>query len=331
MLRFEDPWLLLFGLILIPILYRYGKGNDRAKIRFSSLAPFNQIPFPQWVFLRHILIALRCLGLGLCVIALARPQAGQKETEIITEGIDIMLSLDTSGSMEALDFQLEGHRSNRLAVVKKVVKEFIQKRQNDRIGMVIFGDNAFTQCPLTMDYGILLSFIDRIEIGMVGDSTALGSSLAMSVKRLRDLPGNSKVIILVTDGRNNTGNISPKTAAQIAKTYNIKVYTIGVGIEGESPFLMDTLFGKRYVYQKVDLDEKTLIEIAETTGGQYFRATNTTSLEKIYKLIDEMEKTEAKIKEYVEYEELFDRFALPGLLLILAEFLLASTRLRKIP
>ncbi len=331
MLRFEDPWLLLSGLILIPILYRYGKGTDRAKIRFSSLAPFNHIPFPQWVFLRHILIILRCLGIGLCVIALARPQAGQKETEIITEGIDIMLSLDTSGSMEALDFELEGRRANRLAVVKKVVKEFIQKRNNDRIGMVIFGDNAFTQCPLTMDYGILLSFLDRIEVGMAGDSTALGSSLAMSVKRLRDTPGKSKVIILVTDGRNNTGKISPQTAARIAETYKIKVYTIGVGIEGESPFLMDTLFGKRYVYQQVDLDEKTLKEIAETTGGKYFRATDTTSLEKIYGLIDEMEKTEAKIKEYMEYEELFVGFALCGLLLILTEFLLASTRLRKIP
>jgi len=331
MLRFEDPWLLLFGLLLIPILYRYRKGTDRAKIRFSSIAPFQQLPFPQRNFLRHVPVALRCIGIGLCVIALARPQAGQKETEIITEGIDIMLSLDTSGSMEALDFELEGRRSNRLAVVKKVVKAFIEKRQNDRIGMVIFGDNAFTQCPLTMDYGVLLSFIDRIEIGMAGDSTALGSSLAMSVKRLRDTPGKSKVVILVTDGRNNTGKISPSTAARIAETYNIKVYTIGVGIEGESPFLMETLFGKRYVYQKVDLDEKTLKDIAETTGGQYFRATDTKSLEKIYELIDQMEKTEAKVKEYMEYEELFDRFALAGLLLLLVEFLLTSTRLRKIP
>ena len=331
MLRFEDPWLLLLGLLLVPILYLYGKNENTARIQFSNLAPFREILPSKGVPLRHSLIVLRCLGLGLLIIALARPQAGQKESEIITEGIDIMLSLDTSGSMRALDFKLDDLRADRLAVVKKVVREFIEKRRNDRIGMVLFGDNAFTQCPLTMDYGILLRFLERIEIGMVGDSTALGSALATAVKRLRDTPGKSKVVILVTDGRNNAGKISPDTAAKIAKTYNIKVYTIGVGIEGESPFLMDTLFGKRYAYQKVDLDEETLKEIAGITGGQYFRATDTASLEQIYEIIDKMEKTEAKTKEYMEYEELFTRFALSGLLLLLAEFILANTLLRKIP
>ena len=331
MFRFEDPWFLFMGLILLPILYRYKKKGFTAGIRFSSLAPFHKIPKARGVFLRHSLIVLRCLGIVLCVIALARPQAGEKETEIVTEGVDIVLCLDTSGSMQALDFELDGKRVDRLAVVKKVVNDFVKKRKDDRIGMVVFGEQAFTQCPLTMDYGVLLSFLRRLEIGMAGDSTALGSALATSVKRLRDVSGKSKVVILLTDGRNNAGKISPLTAAEIAKTYHIKVYTIGVGKEGKSPFLVDTFFGKDYVYQEVDLDEKTLKEIADITGGQYFRAMDTAGLEKIYDQIDRMEKTEAKIKEYMEYEELFHLFALSGLLLFLIEFALANTRLRKIP
>ncbi len=331
MFRFEDPWLLVFGLVLVPVFYGYLKRKGSGRIRFSSLAPFGGIPPSLSVQLRNSLIVFRCMGIGLLVIALARPQAGQKETEIVTEGIDIMLCLDTSGSMRALDFEREGKRTDRLDVVREVVKAFIQKRQNDRIGMVVFGEQAFTQCPLTMDYGVLLSFLDRIEIGMAGDSTAVGSALATGVKRLEKVPGKSKVIILVTDGRNNAGRISPETAAEIAKTYKVKVYTIGVGVEGESPFLMETLFGKRYVYQKVDLDEETLKQIADVTGGAYFRAQDTASLEEIYEQIDQMERTEAKVKEYMEYEELFAQFAFPGLLLILVGFVLENTRFRKIP
>ncbi len=331
MFRFEDPWLLVFGLVLVPVFYGYWDRRGAARIQFSSLAPFGRIPPSLSVQLRHCLIVFRCMGIGLCVVALARPQAGQKEIEILTEGIDIMLCLDTSGSMRALDFEREGRRTDRLDVVREVVKAFIQKRQNDRIGMVVFGEQAFTQCPLTMDYGVLLSFLDRIEIGMAGDSTALGSALATGVKRLKEVPGESKVIILVTDGRNNAGRIAPETAAEIAKTYEVKVYTIGVGVEGESPFLMETLFGKRYVYQKVDLDEETLKHIADVTGGSYFRAEDTASLEEIYEQIDQMERSEAKVKEYMEYEELFAQFAFPGFLLILAGFVLENTRFRKIP
>jgi Ca-activated chloride channel family protein len=331
MFRFEDPWLLAFGFLLVPVFYRHWKRRGSARIQFSSLAPFGKIPPSLTVQLRHMLIVLRCMGIGLCVIALARPQAGQKETEILTEGVDIMLCLDTSGSMRALDFEREGRRTDRLDVVREVVKAFIQKRKNDRIGMVVFGEQAFTQCPHTMDYGVLLSFLDRIEIGMAGDSTALGSALATAAKRLKDVPGKSRVIILLTDGRNNAGRIAPETAAEIAKSYEVKVYTIGVGVEGESPFLMETLFGKRYVYQKVDLDEETLRHIADVTGGLSFRATDTASLEKIYEQIDQMERTEVKVKEYMEYEELFARFASSGLLLILAGFILENTRFRKIP
>jgi len=331
MYRFEDPWLLLAGLILVPVILLQRGKRGGAALRFSSLGLFRQIPNTRRAALRQVLLVLRCLGIGLCVVALARPQAGQRETEVITEGLDIMLCLDTSGSMRALDFQLGRERVDRLAVVKKVVEDFIRKRQDDRIGMVVFGEQAFTQCPLTMDYGVLLSFLKRLEIGMAGDTTAVGAALAASVKRLKDVPGKSKLVILLTDGRNNAGKVQPETAAEIARTFGIKVYTIGVGVEGKSPFLVDTLFGKNYVYEKVDLDEETLKKIADVTGGLYFRATTTSSLEEIYERIDRMEKTEARIKEYTEYEELFHWFALPGLLLVLIEFVLACTILRKIP
>jgi Ca-activated chloride channel homolog len=331
MFRFQDPWLLLLGLLAVPILLRYGRKGRSAAVRFSAVAPFRKIYATRAAAARHILVVLRVAAILCLVAAVARPQSGEKETEIETEGVDIVLCLDTSGSMQALDFQLDGKRVDRLAVVKKVVKDFIEKRRDDRIGMVVFGAEAFTQCPLTMDYGVLLKFLDRLEIGMAGDATAVGSALATSVKRLQDVPGKSKVVILLTDGRNNAGKISPVTAAEIAKTDRCKVYTIGVGVEGKSPFLVQTFFGKDYVYQQVDLDEKTLREIAEITGGEYFRATDTASLEKIYDQIDRLEKTQVKVKEYVEYEELFHRFAIPGLLLLLAEFVLVSTRFRKIP
>jgi Ca-activated chloride channel family protein len=331
MLRFEDPWLLIL-LILIPLMVFYvWRRLGSSQIWFSSLGILQQLKKPPTLLLRKGLIVIRCLAVSLFIMALARPQSGIKSTEIITEGVDIMLCLDTSGSMKALDFKDDGKRADRLHVVKKVVSDFIRGRKNDRIGMVVFGEEAFTQCPQTIDYGVLLSFLDSVEIGMAGDSTAIGSALAVCVKRLKDLQSKSKVIVLLTDGRNNTGTISPGTAADIAKTYGIKTYTIGVGTEGEAPFLVDSFFGKQYVYQKVDLDEDTLKEIAKKTGGIYFRATNTEALKNIYKQIDEMEKTEVKIKEYMEYEELFMYFLIPGLCFLLLEAVSANTRLRKIP
>jgi Ca-activated chloride channel family protein len=329
--RFADPWLLIL-LLAVPLMIFYElKKMGSSRIRFSSLETLKALKPARSLAWRKVLLILRCVAMSLLIMALARPQSGTTSTEIITEGVDIMLCLDTSGSMNALDFQLENKRVNRLQVVKKVVDEFIRGRQNDRIGMVVFAEEAFTQCPLTLDYGVLLSFLDRLEIGMAGDTTAIGSALATCVKRLKDLKSKSKVIILLTDGRNNTGTISPATAADIAKTHGIKVYTIGVGTEGEAPFLVDSLFGKQYVYQKVDLDEETLKEIAQKTGGRYFRATNTEALKTIYQQIDKMEKTEAKVKEYMEYDELFTYFLIPALCLILLEILLANTRFMKIP
>ena len=300
-------------------------------MRFSSLDNLKRVKKSTSIFLRHVLLVLRCLAIALFVVALARPQSSTKASEVLTEGIDIVLCLDTSGSMQALDFKWENERQNRLQVVKKVVSDFIKGRKNDRIGMVVFGEEAFTQCPLTLDYGVLLSFLDQVEIGMAGDSTAIGSALGTCIKRLKELKSKSKVVILLTDGRNNAGRVSPETAAEIAKTFNIKTYTIGVGTEGEVPFLVDTIFGKKYVYQRVDLDEVTLKEIADVTGGQYFKATNTKALEEIYNQIDKLERTKVEVKEYMEYEELFGWFLLPGLACILLEIVLAHTRFRKIP
>ena len=330
-IRFEDPWLLFF-LIIIPILLVYQwKGVGKSRVRFSSLDTLKKLKRPTSLLMSYVLVLLRCLALVLLIIALARPQSGTKASEVLTEGIDIMLCLDTSGSMQALDFKWKDERHNRLEVVKNVVSDFIKGRTNDRIGMVVFGEEAFTQCPLTLDYGVLLNFLDQVEIGMAGDSTAIGSALGTCVNRLKERESKSKVIILLTDGRNNAGSLSPQTAAEIAETYSIKTYTVGVGTTGEVPFLVDTIFGKKYMYQRVDLDEETLKEIATVTGGSYFKATDTETLEEIYRKIDKLEKTKVEVKEYMEYEELFGWFLLSALLCILIEVTLRNTRFRKIP
>ncbi|MCX8043251.1 MAG: VWA domain-containing protein [Desulfobacterota bacterium] len=331
MVRLQAPWLLLAVCAVIALVYWDIRRRATSAVRFSSLEVIEKIPRTRKIVLQRGLRLMRYLALVLLVIALARPQAGEKTTDIPSEGIDIMLCLDTSGSMRALDFTEGDTRVTRLQVVKRVVGEFIRGRTSDRIGMVVFGAEAFTQCPLTLDYGVLLSFLERLDIGMAGDTTAIGSGLGLSVKRLKDSPSKSKVIILLTDGRNNTGSIGPGVAADLARAYGIKVYTIGVGTESEAPFLVDSLFGKQYVYQKVDLDEETLKKIAETTGGAYFRATNTEALEMIYRQIDAMEKTEVTALEHREYHELAPWFLIPALLLIVAEIVLAQTWLRKIP
>ena len=331
MIRFEDPWLCVLFILIPSVVFYQWRGLGRSRVRFSTLNNLKKLKKSTSITLRYILLVLRCLAISLLVVALARPQSGTKASEVLTEGIDIILCLDTSGSMQALDFKWGNERQNRLQVVKKVVSDFIKGRKNDRIGMVVFGEEAFTQCPLTLDYGVLLSFLDQVEIGMAGDSTAIGSALGTCVKRLKELKSKSKVIILLTDGRNNAGSVSPETAAEIAKTFTIKTYTIGVGTEGEVPFLVDTIFGKKYVYQRVDLDEDTLEEIARITGGKYFKATDTKALEEIYDQIDTLEKTKVEAKEYMEYEELFGWFLFPGLACTLLEIVLAHTRFRKIP
>ncbi len=332
-IRFEDPWIIFF-LALIPVLvYYYYKRFGHIRVRFSSIHNLKKLKPSKSLYARHLLIILRSLAIAFIIIAMARPQAGNKQTQILSEGIDIMLCLDTSGSMQALDFKMGGKRIDRLSVVKDVVKKFIQGRKSDRIGMIVFGAEAFTQCPLTLDYGVLLGFLDQVKIGMAGDSTAIGDAIGIGVKRLKALEkAKSRIMILLTDGRSNTGLIDPKTAARIAKEFDVKIYTIGAGTEGEAPFLVEhPFFGKQYVYQKVDLDEDTLKEIAQMTDGYYFRAKDSKALENVYEQIDKLEKTEVKIKEYMEYEELFWWFLIPALALLIIEIILSQTRFRKIP
>jgi Ca-activated chloride channel family protein len=328
--QFQNPWLLLF-LLALPLLALHASRDHRATVHFSSLVTLKALRPSKVDIYAGLPFIIRFLALALLIVALARPQEGHKSTEILSVGVDIMLALDTSGSMKALDFIEEEKRITRLAVVKGVVSEFIDKRPNDRIGMVVFGEQAYTQCPLTLDQGILQSFLSKLEIGMAGDSTAIGSAIGIAVKRLKDLDSESKVIILLTDGRNNAGTLAPLQAAQTAKAFGIKIHTIGVGTKGKAPFLVNSIFGQRYVYQEVDIDEGTLQEISKITGGQYFRATDLESLKNIYKQIDEMEKSEVKVIDHSEYKELFYYFLVPGLALLLLEIGLSNTFLRRIP
>ncbi len=314
--------------------WRRRRGRESSALRFSSIRSLQQLRISPAVRLRRVVQAFRLITVALLMLAMARPQTGRKLTTIQTKGVDIVLAIDTSGSMQALDLDADreiAKRRNRLEVASDVVEDFVVERENDQIGLVVFGAQAFTQCPLTLDHGIVATFLERLEIGMAGDATAIGSALGTAVKRLRDSAAESKVVILLTDGRSNAGSISPTKAAEIAKTFDIKVYTVGVGTRGQAPFVMDTVFGQRVVMQDVEIDEDTLQEIAEMTGGEYFRAVDTESLAKIYERIDELEKTEIETQAYMEYDEQFQWFVFPAIGLLLFEVLLLGTRLRKIP
>ena len=330
-LRFGDPWLLALILFLVPLVILSGTRPRLARIRFSSLERIRPLR-RRWLEWRAYLpLALRCLAVILLVIALARPQEGRRSTEILSAGVDIILAIDTSGSMQAMDFERNGEPINRLQAVKEVVAQFIDNRQFDRMGMVVFGEEAFTQCPLTLDHDILHGFLDKLSIGVAGDATAIGSAIGIAVKRLKDLKSKSKVIVLLTDGRNNAGNITPAQAAQVAATYGIKIYTVGMGTEGEAGFLINTPFGGQTILRRADLDERTLREIARITGGKYFRATDANSLKKIYETIDSLEKSEVRWIDHSEYNELYPYFLIPAMLILLTELLLSHWLLVRIP
>ena len=328
--QFQDPWLFLL-LALIPLLIYRALKNHPASLHFSSLDSLKILHRRGSEFLAAIPLILRCLAIALLVTALARPQEGRKSTEILSAGVDILLAIDTSGSMRAMDFEKNNQPVDRLTVVKDVVSEFIDSREFDRMGMVVFGNEAFTQCPLTLDHDILHSFLNKLQIGVAGDSTAIGSAIGISVKRLKDLKSKSKVIILLTDGRNNVENITPFQAAEIAKTYGIKIYTVGVGTASQAPFPMNTPLGQRMLMQRVPIDEDSLQKIAKQTGGRYFRATDSDSLKQIYAQIDSLEKSEVKWIDHSEYRELFPLFLIPALLLVITETVLTQTRLRRVP
>jgi len=271
-------------------------------------------------------------ALVLLVIALMRPREGLEETKVRTEGIDIVLALDVSGSMKAEDFTIEGRRRNRLYVVKEVVRDFIQRRPHDRIGIVVFGERPYTLCPLTLDKSVLFQFLERATFGIAGDSTAIGEGITTSLNRLRITKAKSKIVILLTDGVQNAGKVDPLTAAELGRTLGIKIYTIGVGSQGPVPFPAVDPFGRSvYQYVRIDMDEKALRSIAEATGAITYLATDTERLKEIYNEIDRLEKTEIETELYVQYRELFPPFVLWAMSLILLEVVLGQTYLRTLP
>jgi Ca-activated chloride channel family protein len=328
--HFQNPYFLI-GLATIPFLaWDYFRKNQKRKasIRFPSLAIIKRVPHSMAYKARHMLLALRLLAIALMCIALARPQYGEAIEDITTNGVDIMLTLDISGSMRTMDFRPQ----NRLVVAKKVIENFVLGRQHDRIGLVVFSGKSFTQCPLTLDYGILVQFLRQIHFGMVEDGTAIGTALLNSTNRLRLSGAKSKVIILLTDGANNAGEVDPVTTAKAAKALGIKIYAIGVGKEGEQPMeIDDPMFGKRIVSVKTDVDLPMLKTIAALTGGKAYRAQDAKALEGIYEDIDKLEKTEVKTTSYYRYHELFRNLLIIALLILLLETALANTRFMKIP
>ncbi|MDB5103035.1 MAG: Aerotolerance regulator BatA [Fibrobacteres bacterium] len=328
--HFQNPYFLA-GMAIIPFLaWDYFRKNRKrtASIRFPSLAIIKRVPH-SWAYrARHMLLALRLIAIALMCIALARPQYGEAMEDVTTNGVDIMLVLDISGSMRTMDFRPQ----NRLFVAKKVIENFVLGRQHDRIGLVVFAGKSFTQCPLTLDYGILVQFLRSVNFGMVEDGTAIGTALLNSTNRLRLSGAKSKVIILLTDGANNAGEVDPITSAKAAKALGIKIYAIGVGKEGEQPLeIDDPMFGKRIVSVKTDVDLPMLQTIANLTGGKSYRAQDAKALEGIYEDIDKLEKTEVKTTSYYRYHELFRNLLIIALLILLLETALANTRFMKIP
>lgn len=319
----------LFLLLLIPALsawYYFRQKYRESDMRFSSLLPFSEVSSTRKERGRHLPFIIRMAALALLIFALARPQSTSHGENVYSEGIDIVLALDISGSMLAEDFH-----PNRIEAAKAVAQEFISGRTNDRIGLVIFSSESFTQCPLTVDYAVLKNLLKPVKPGMIEDGTAIGLGIANAVNRLKDSKSKSKVIIMLTDGVNNRGEIDPTTAAQIAASYGIRVYTVGMGTIGEAPYPAQTPFGIRYQMMPVDLDENALTKIAEITDGKYFRATDNATLEKIYKEIDRLEKTRIEVRSYRHFTELFYSYVGLALFLLMVDVGISKTWLRKLP
>lgn len=329
--KLPAPYIFALGglLILVMLFFHFRrKRTQSSAIKYSDVRLVKRAARSSRQRFRFLLLFFRLLAIALIFVAFARPRAGTEYKEVTSEGIDIMISLDVSSSMQAEDFK----PNNRLFVAKEEIKKFIGRRTNDRIGLVVFARYAYTQCPLTTDYGVLLGFVDQVDFGVVDDGTAIGMGIATAVNRLRDSDSKSKIMVLLTDGDNNAGEIDPLTAANLAMAMDIKVYTIGVGKPGNAMFpYMDPIFGKRYVYQPTKIDEATLTKIAEQTGGKYYRARSGEELEQIYSEIDALERTEVKTSSHVQYKELFQMFAYAGLLCLVLEIVLANTLFRKLP
>jgi Ca-activated chloride channel family protein len=329
MYRFEDPRLLILLLVIPVLVYRYVRLRHRgsATIRYSDVESLRRSDIRRTGRFRHIVFALRVAALVGFIVAFARPQTGVTSETVTTEGIDIVLAMDVSSSMLAEDLA-----PNRLEAAKAVAAEFVAGRRNDRVGLVVFAGEAFTQAPLTLDHSVIVDLLTQMEVGMIADGTTVGMGLATAVKRLQASSAESKVVVLLTDGRSNTGEIGPVTAAQMAQALGVKVYTIGVGSRGTARVpIDDPLVGRRYVTMQVDVDEPTLQAVAETTGGLYFRATDTEGLAQIYQEIDALETTEIEVENFTSYGELFHFPLAAGLILLCLEVSLGQTFLRKLP
>jgi Ca-activated chloride channel homolog len=321
-ITFADP-MYLWLLVLVPAMiafYIFRQQKTTSSLRMPGLDQFSGSATTFRHYLRHILFGIRTLGIALLIIVIARPQASDKFQDTSTEGIDIVLALDISGSMLARDF-----KPDRLEASKNVATEFISGRPYDRMGLVVFSGESFTQCPITTDHAVLINLMREIQSGMIEDGTAIGMGLATAVNRIKDSQAKSKVIILLTDGVNNRGEIAPATAAGIAKTFGIRVYTIGVGTQGMAPYPVQTPFGLQYQDMPVEIDEGILQEISASTGGKYFRATDNNKLVQVYNEIDKLEKSKIDVTQYVRKEEKYLLPALVAFCLLTLEILARNT------
>lgn len=327
-MTFANPQYLWFLTILAPLIawYVYKQAKADASLGVSTLSPFTGMKRSVKQYALHGLFVLRCVAIVLIIISLARPQTTNSLRKESTEGIDIMMAIDVSGTMLAEDL-----KPNRLEAAKNVAMSFVADRPNDNIGLVVFAGESFTQCPLTTDHSALINLFNSVEYGMIEDGTAIGLGLANAVNRLKDSKAVSKVVILLTDGSNNRGDISPITAAEIAKTFGVRVYTIGAGASDMAPYPFQTPIGIRYQNIPVEIDEEVLQDIADLTGGAYFRATDTKKLNEVYTEIDQMEKTKLLVKEYSKKSEGFWPFLLGAIVCIMLEMLLKYTWLRRLP
>lgn len=326
---FAQPyWLLLLALLPLLGAFEWWRGRKRREgLRYSSIRAARSAPKSIWTRVRALPNVLRYGALVLGILALARPQDRNVVEERFAEGVDIMMVLDTSTSMRAQDFS-----PNRFEAARDVAAEFIRGRTSDRVGLIVFAAKAYTQAPLTLDYDFLLRMLAEVETGMIEDGTAIGTAIAMGVNRLRESTAESKVIILLTDGQNNRGEIDPVTASEVAETMDVRIYSIGVGAYGEAPFIFDDPFGgQRRRMVPVEIDEEMLTSVAENTGGRYFRATNKQALSDVYAEIGELEKTKIEERVYTDYDERYALFLLPAFGLLLLELLLSNTRLRRVP
>ncbi|MBQ7697960.1 MAG: VWA domain-containing protein [Paludibacteraceae bacterium] len=326
-MTFHSPAYLFLLLFLVPVIgwYVWRRRDQQASLHVSDTTVLARQPRSLRVWLIHVPFALRVLTITLLSIALARPQLSNRWQSQSTEGLDIMMALDVSGTMLAEDL-----KPNRLEAAKEVATDFVINRPNDNIGLVVFAGESFTQCPLTTDHAVLVNLFQSVKFGLIDDGTAIGLGLANSVNRMKDSPTKSKVIILLTDGSNNRGDITPQTAAEIAKTYGIRVYAVGVGSYGQARVPVQTPYGTQYMMMDSEFDEGTLKNIAQTTGGEYFRATDNKSLKRIYEQIDQLEKSKIRVREYSKRSENFMPFLYAALICLLLDILIRHFALRTI-